>query len=119
MAESVKGNGGKLANVTSADAGYVGERAIERVAAMGTELLVPPARQKHGQNASEPSAPPEAAVSTIERMRSKIRSEAGRALYKMRKAIVEPVFGQIKAARGLRRFSLRGLENVRAGFFFI
>ena len=37
---------------------------------------------------------------------------AGRAIYKMRKAIVEPIFGQIKEARGFRRFSFRGLERV-------
>ena len=119
MAESITRNVGKLADVTSADAGYFGEPAIERVAAMGTELLVPPGRQKHGQNASEPIAPPEAPTTTTERMRRKLRSEAGQALYKMRKAIVEPVFGQIKAARGLRRFSMRGIENVRAEFLLI
>jgi hypothetical protein len=45
-------------------------------------------------------------------MREKLRTEAGRAVYKMRKAIVEPVFGQIKEQRGFRRFSLRGKENV-------
>jgi hypothetical protein len=41
------------------------------------------------------------------------RTEAGRAVYKMRKAIVEPAFGQIKEVRGFRRFSLHGKENVR------
>ena len=41
-------------------------------------------------------------------MRHKLKTEAGRAVYKMRKAIVEPVFGQIKEQRGFRRFSLRG-----------
>ena len=46
-------------------------------------------------------------------MRHKLRTEAGRSIYKMRKAIVEPVFGQIKERRGFRRFSLRGLDNVR------
>jgi hypothetical protein len=46
-------------------------------------------------------------------MRHKLRTEAGRSIYKMRKAIVEPVFGQIKEQRGFRRFSLRGLDNVR------
>ena len=46
-------------------------------------------------------------------MRSKLRTEAGRTVYKMRKAIVEPVFGQIKEQLGFRRFSLRGKENVR------
>jgi hypothetical protein len=47
-------------------------------------------------------------------MRHKLRSEAERAIYKMRKAIVEPVFGQIKERRGFRRFNLRGLDKVRA-----
>ena len=46
-------------------------------------------------------------------MRHKLRTEAGRTVYKMRKAIVEPVFGQIKQQRSFRRFSLRGLNNVR------
>ncbi len=47
-----------------------------------------------------------------EQMRHKLRTEAGRAVYKMRKAIVEPVFGQIKERRGFRRFSMRGKQNV-------
>ena len=52
-------------------------------------------------------------------MRHKLSSPEGRAKYKMRKAIVEPVFGQIKEARGLRRFLLRGLPAVRAEFDLI
>ena len=47
-------------------------------------------------------------------MRAKVRTAEGQALYKMRKAIVEPVFGQMKERRGFRRFALRGLANVRA-----
>jgi hypothetical protein len=43
-----------------------------------------------------------------------VRSEAGRAIYKRRKAVVEPVFGQTKHARGFRQFLLRGLEKVTA-----
>lgn len=119
MAELVTRNVGKLADVTSADAGYFAEAALERVSAMGTQLLVPPQRQKHGQAAPEFVAAPDAGASRVERMRYELRSEAGRALYKMRKAIVEPVFGQLKAARGLRRFVVRGLENVRAEFLLM
>jgi hypothetical protein len=52
-------------------------------------------------------------------MRYKLQSDPGRALYKLRKAIVEPVFGQLKAGRGLRRFAVRGLENVRAEFLLM
>ena len=44
-------------------------------------------------------------------MQAKLKTAAGRAVYARRKAIVEPVFGQIKEARGFRRFLLRGLEQ--------
>jgi hypothetical protein len=47
-------------------------------------------------------------------MKAKLKTEAGRNLYRMRKAIVEPVFGQIKEWRGFRRLSLRGQENAKA-----
>ncbi len=50
------------------------------------------------------------------RMRKKLQSPTGHDLYKMRKAIVEPVFGQLKEVRGFRRFLLRGLEQVGAEF---
>jgi hypothetical protein len=46
-------------------------------------------------------------------MRAKLQTAAGRAVYALRKGVVEPVFGQIKAARGFRRFSLRGLGKIR------
>jgi len=46
-------------------------------------------------------------------MRHKLRTEAGHAIYKMRKAIVEPVFGQIKEQRGFPRFNYRGPNHVR------
>ena len=42
----------------------------------------------------------------------KLGTEAGRSIYKTRKAIVEPVFGQIKERRGFRRFSFRGVGYV-------
>ncbi len=59
------------------------------------------------------SDPPPPDASPKEAMRHKLRTADGRAVYKMRKAIVEPVFGQIKEQRGFRRFSLRGKQNVR------
>ncbi len=49
-----------------------------------------------------------------ERMRHKLRTEQGREIYRKRKAIVEPVFGQIKEVRGFRRFSFRGFTKVAA-----
>jgi transposase len=117
MAKAIVASMGQLAAVTSADAGYFSEAAIRQVEAMGTELLVPPDRQKHGTSALESAAAGEASFS--ERMREKLRTAAAHAFYRMRKAIVEPVFGQIKGARGLRRFALHGLPSVRAEWRFI
>ena len=51
-----------------------------------------------------------------ERMTAKVRAPEGKALYARRKVIVEPVFGQIKEARGFRRFLLRGLEKIRGAW---
>jgi hypothetical protein len=45
-------------------------------------------------------------------MKRKLQSDEGRAVYKMRKAVVEPVFGQIKECRRFRRFSFRGIVKV-------
>jgi hypothetical protein len=47
-------------------------------------------------------------------MRAKLKTPQGHDVYKMRKAIVEPGFGQIKEVRGFRRLMMRGLENARA-----
>ena len=48
-----------------------------------------------------------------QRMARKLRTKDGRKVYSRRKTIVEPVFGQIKQARGFRQFLRRGLENIR------
>jgi hypothetical protein len=52
-------------------------------------------------------------------MRRTLRSKRGRARYAQRKAIVEPVFGQIKQGRGFRQFLLRGLRQVRGEWALI
>jgi hypothetical protein len=54
----------------------------------------------------------EAEATAKAEMRAKLRTEPGRVAYAKRKQTVEPVFGQIKEGRGLRRFLLRGLANV-------
>jgi hypothetical protein len=46
-------------------------------------------------------------------MKRKLQTQVGRRIYPRRKAIVEPVFGQIKQVRGFRQFLLRGLEKVQ------
>jgi transposase len=117
MALAIVQNVGKLAETTSADAGYFSAEAVEHAALAGTHLLVPPDRLKHGTEPAQGSADPTA--SAAQRMRYKLAGGPARALYKMRKAIVEPVFGQIKEARDLRRLLLRGFAAARAEFRLI
>jgi hypothetical protein len=52
-------------------------------------------------------------------MRDKLKRAGWRSRYRLRKQIVEPVFGQIKQARGFRQFLLRGIEKVRAEWALI
>jgi transposase len=92
------------------DSGYYSETAAAAVAQMGFDPYMATERQRHHATGTEPTAPPATAQ---ERMAAKVRTPEGRALYARRKVIVEPVFGQIKEARGFRRFLLRGLDNIR------
>ena len=66
--------------------------------------------------------PPEKRVQSgalADAMRAKLATEEGRALYARRKAVAEPVFGQVKEGRGFRRFSLRGRELAGAEWLLI
>jgi transposase len=96
----------------SADTGYFSEANVTDESVKDVDLYVATGRDKHGDAVETSSDPPPPGASPKEAMREKLRTEAGRTVYKMRKAIVEPVFGQIKEQRGFRRFSLRGKENV-------
>jgi transposase len=99
----------------TADTGYFSEDAVAGLEAIGMDPYVAVERQKHHEAAvaSEPTAPA-AEASVKEKMQHKLGSAVGKALYAARKHIVEPVFGQIKSARGIRQFLLRGLEKVSA-----
>jgi transposase len=98
----------------SADAGYFSEANVTHEAVAGIDLYIATGRDKHGDPSEVAIGEPAAGSTPREQMRHKLKTEAGRAIYKMRKAIVEPVFGQIKERRSFRRFSLRGKQNVGA-----
>jgi len=99
----------------TADSGYFSEQAVGELEAEGFDPHIATGRQKHHTTES-PAAeadPTEAATLSVkERMAQKLRSAPGKQIYAARKAIVEPVFGQIKQARGLRQYLLRGIEKV-------
>jgi len=92
------------------DNGYYSEAAAQALEDLGFTPYIATGRQKHHAPEAEASDVPATAQ---ERMAAKVRTPEGKALYARRKVIVEPVFGQIKEARGFRRFLLRGLEKIR------
>jgi transposase len=99
----------------TADSGYFSKKAIEGLSGMGMDPHVATGRQKHHEAAVPVVAgEPAPVASAEEKMRHKLLSATGKLLYAARKHIVEPVFGQIKSARGIRRFLMRGLEKVSA-----
>lgn len=113
MLSAVHANVGQLPEKASADAGFFSEANVTDQSLKGVDLYVPPDRQPHGTSEVVPDpASPQGTLG--EQMRHKLRTPAGQAVYKLRKAIVEPVFGQIKEVRGFRRFSFRGLVQVAA-----
>ena len=77
-----------------------------------TYIYIATERLPHGQPLPPKRGPMPKNADAKSRMTRKLRSKAESAIYAQRKAIVEPVNGQIKEARGLRRFLLRGLEKV-------
>ena len=113
--EQVEQNTGAKPVASSADAGYWSPEQVADKRVEGIDLHVATKRDKHGTSTETVTSVDSVKVATaLEQMKQKLQSDAGRAIYKMRKAIVEPVFGQIKECRHFRRFSLRGLKKVRA-----
>ena len=99
----------------TADSGYFSEEAVAGLEKMGLDPHLATGRQKHHETPAAPAAAePTAEASVKEKMQHKLRTAAGKALYAARKHIIEPVFGQIKGVRGIRKFLLRGLEKVSA-----
>lgn len=80
----------------------------------GVDLYVPPDQQHHDPLPAAISGAASAGGPVREQRRHKLKTPEGAAVYKLRKAIVEPVFGQIKEGRGFRRFAFRGLAQVTA-----
>jgi transposase len=117
MTEAVIANTGSAPEQVLADAGYCSEanlaQAAEFTEANGTEFLVATGRQGHDEPV--PAAPRGRIPKNYtpkQRMARKMRTEPGRAAYARRKAIVEPVFGQISTLQG-KHVLLRGLDKAR------
>jgi transposase len=114
MLEQIEENLGEIPDRVLADPGYFSEENAQSVVRGFMEPFIPRERSKH-TDAAEPS--PRGRIpqdmSLVDRMLRKLKTKAGKAIYSKRKESVEPVFGQIKQARGIRGFLLRGLEKVK------
>lgn len=99
-------NAGRLPDEVSADNGFCSEANLAGLVERGVRGYVATGRAKHPAGGKSNSGP----LTTI--MRRRLRQGGHRSRYRLRKHIVEPVFGHIKAARGFRQLLLRGVEKV-------
>jgi len=97
-----------------ADAGYCSDANLTAIAKTPIDAYISTRKQKHGERPGPcPRGPLPKTATIVDRMSRKLHRKAGAAVYAARKGIVEPVFGQIKQARGFRQFLLRGFEKVQ------
>src|SRR5512139_70157 len=102
----------------SADAGYCDEKNLAHLARRRIAAYLAPGRARHGQaNAAGARKWPKGSRRAA--MAKKLKLAGRRSRYRLRKQIVEPVFGQIKHARAFRQFLLRGLDKVRGEWAMI
>ena len=113
MVDRIKANLGRKPKLCSADAGYCSEANLEGMAARKIKAYIATGRQKHGTKAATHSKNGKPG-SLVARMRERLKRGGWRSPYRLRKQVVEPVFGQIKQAMGFRQFLLRGLKKVQA-----
>lgn len=112
--QQVAANLGRMPEAASADGGYFSTEAVTHEVVRGVNLHVRPNEREPQWADNFP-----ASATVQQRMWQKLKSVEGCLLYKLRKAIVEPVFAQIKHLRGFRQFLLRGLAQVEAEWLLI
>ena len=111
MVDAVEANTGAKPAQLSADSGYCSEENLAALEARQITGFVATGRQKHGQAAADGGEAKKKGPK-VEAMRARLREGGFESPYRLRKQTVEPVFGQIKHARGFRQFLMRGLAKV-------
>lgn len=108
IVQQIKANVGQQAREISADTGYCSEINLRELARRRIRAYVATGRQKHGKT----SATGQRLDGRARVMAARLKQGGFRSRYRLRKQTVEPVFGQIKSARGFASFLLRGLKSV-------
>jgi transposase len=114
LIEKIEEQSGQKPHEVLADSGYCSEENLRYLDKRNMNGWVATEKWKHGERRPPcPRGPLPSEAGEVERMKRKLQTQVGTRVYAIRKSVVEPVFGQIKQARGFRQFLLRGLEKVR------
>jgi transposase len=125
LVEAIEKQSNQRPQAVLADNGYCSDKNLEYLESLERpeqriEAYVATGKQKHGEHRLPAQRGPLPKGATrVERMKRKLQTKAGKAVYAARKCVVEPVFGQIKQARGFRQFLLRGLKKVQGEWALI
>lgn len=110
LVDQAKANLGRKPKEVSGDSGFATEANIAGMIERRIEAYLPPGRRAERQLKTKP---------LMRAMARKLKRAGHRSRYRLRKHTVEPVFGQIKQARGFRQFLLRGLDKTRGEWALI
>jgi len=119
MVEAIERQSGQRPEAVLADSGYCSEENLKYLESADQpekriEGYIATGKQKHGENRQPcKRGPLPKGATRVDRMKRNLQTKAGKAVYAARKCVVEPVFGQIKQARGFRQFLLRGIRKVQ------
>ena len=119
LLDQVRDNCGVDPKKVSADSGYWSEENDKYAKDHRIDAHIATERLKHNEKPPPVRGRAPKGLDAKGWMRRKLRTKRGRETYARRKVIVEPVFGQTKEARGIRRFLFRGLQKVRGEWALI
>jgi Transposase DDE domain len=116
MLQQIHENTGHFPNQLTADAGYASEANFTALAEADVHALIAMRRYHRDEPPDADPAAKRSSGRSLHRniMRDRLSTAEGKQIYKLRKQTVEPVFGQIKGARGFRQFLRRGLAAVES-----
>ena len=109
LVDAIEANLGRHPRQASADTGYLSEANLAALDQRKVEPYIATGRAKHPAERKR-----NIGGALTNAMQEKLKQEGWQSPYRLRKQTVEPVFGQIKQARGFRQFLLRGIDKVRA-----
>jgi transposase len=114
LIDDIEANLGMRPREASADSGYLSEANLQALVDRDIRAYVAIGRAKHAADGKRTVNGP-----LTQAMRDKLKRAGWRSRYRLRKQVVEPIFGQIKQARGFRQFLLRGIDKVKAEWAII